>query len=70
MTPHETWQRVPSKDAHPDELQKRERCLLRQLDGPRAARVAPLAGLTREQLDEAGGVRGTDDGGAGPRAAG
>jgi hypothetical protein len=36
------------------------RDLLRQLDGSRAARVALLAGMTREELEAVGGVQEDD----------
>jgi hypothetical protein len=44
-------------DARREQMRARMRSLMDQLDGTRAARVALLAGLSREQLDAAGGVR-------------
>ena len=44
-------------DARREEMLQRMQDLMRQLDGTRASRVALLAGVTREQLDELGGVR-------------
>lgn len=43
-------------DARRDEMRTRMSTFMEQLDGTRAARVALLAGLTREQLDAVGGV--------------
>lgn len=43
-------------DARRDEMRRRMHELMRQLDGTRASRVALLAGLSREQLEAAGGV--------------
>jgi hypothetical protein len=43
-------------DARREEMRERMRTLMRQLDGTRAARVALLAGLSRDQLDAVGGV--------------
>ncbi|MGH3190905.1 MAG: hypothetical protein ACRDOL_27415 [Streptosporangiaceae bacterium] len=52
-------------DARREEMQAGVRELLSTLDGSRAARIAMLAGMTREELDSVGGVRKTpDDGGA------
>lgn len=48
-------------DARREEMQAGMRELLSQLDGTRAARVAMLAGMTREQLDSVGGVDEEDD---------
>lgn len=39
-----------------EEMQASMRELLSQLDGSRAARVAMLAGMTREELEAVGGV--------------
>jgi hypothetical protein len=39
-----------------EEMQIEMRELLRRLDGVRAARIAMLAGITREELDAVGGV--------------
>jgi hypothetical protein len=47
-------------DARREEMRQRMQDLMRQLDGTRAARVALLAGISREQLDAVGGVRETD----------
>jgi hypothetical protein len=47
-------------DARREKMRQRMQDLMRQLDGTRAARVALLAGLSREQLDAAGGVDETD----------
>jgi hypothetical protein len=47
-------------DARREEMQAGMRELLSELDGSRAARVAMLAGMTREELDSVGGV--TEDG--------
>jgi hypothetical protein len=44
-------------DARREQMRARMRSLMDQLDGTRAARVALLAGLSREQLDAVGGVR-------------
>jgi hypothetical protein len=59
-------------DARRDEMQAGMRELLSTLDGSRAARIAMLAGMTREELDSVGGVE--EDGlgwlgGPGPRCA-
>jgi hypothetical protein len=43
-------------DARREEMQAGMRELLRMLDGSRAARIAMLAGMTREELDSVGGV--------------
>lgn len=43
-------------DARRDDMQANVRELLSQLDGSRAARVAMLAGITREELGAIGGV--------------
>jgi hypothetical protein len=43
-------------DARREEMRQRMQGLMRQLDGTRASRVALLAGLSREELDAAGGV--------------
>jgi hypothetical protein len=43
-------------DARREEMRERMRTLMRQLDGTRAARVALLSGLSREQLEALGGV--------------
>lgn len=43
-------------DARREEMQAGMRALLRELDGSRAARVALLAGMTREELESVGGV--------------
>jgi hypothetical protein len=43
-------------DARREEMQAGMRELLSELDGSRAARVAMLAGMTREELDSVGGV--------------
>ena len=43
-------------DARREEMRQRMQSLMRQLDGTRASRVALLAGLSREELDAAGGV--------------
>jgi len=48
-------------DARREEMRKRMRDLMQQLDGTRASRVALLDGLSREQLDEVGGVNETED---------
>lgn len=47
-------------DVRREEMRQRMRNLMTELDGTRASRVALLAGLTREQLDEIGGVREDD----------
>ncbi|MEV6930948.1 hypothetical protein AB0M46_41550 [Dactylosporangium sp. NPDC051485] len=47
-------------NARREEMRERMRGLMRQLDGTRAARVALLADLSREQLDGVGGVDETD----------
>ncbi|MGB7588376.1 MAG: hypothetical protein WBM00_06670 [Solirubrobacterales bacterium] len=44
-------------DARREEMRARMQDLMRRLDGTRAARVALLAGISREQLDAVGGVR-------------
>lgn len=44
-------------DVRREEMRQRMRNLMTELDGTRASRVALLAGLSREQLDEIGGVR-------------
>ena len=43
-------------DARREEMQAGMRALLSELDGSRAARIAMLAGMTREELDSVGGV--------------
>jgi hypothetical protein len=43
-------------DARREEMQAGMRELLGMLDGSRAARIAILAGMTREELDSVGGV--------------
>ena len=43
-------------DARREEMQAGMRELLSQLDGSRAARIAMLAGMTREELEAIGGV--------------
>ena len=43
-------------DARREEMRRRMNELMRQLDGTRAARVALLANLTPDQLNEVGGV--------------
>ena len=43
-------------NARREEMQAGMRELLSRLDGSRAARVAMLAGMTREELEAAGGV--------------
>ena len=43
-------------NARREEMQAGMRELLSQLDGSRAARVALLAGMTREELEAAGGA--------------
>jgi hypothetical protein len=43
-------------DARREEMQAGMRELLSMLDGRRAARIAMLAGMTREELDSVGGV--------------
>ncbi|MBO0801737.1 MAG: hypothetical protein J2P25_01485 [Nocardiopsaceae bacterium] len=48
-------------NARREEMQAGMRELLRQLDGSRAAQVAMLAGITREELDAVGGVDEEDD---------
>jgi hypothetical protein len=50
-------------DARREEMQAGMRELLSELDGSRASRVAMLAGLTRAELDSAGGPARTTDGG-------
>jgi hypothetical protein len=47
-------------NARREEMQAGMRELLGQLDGSRAARVAMLAGLTREELEAVGGVEEDD----------
>lgn len=47
-------------DARREEMQAGMRELLAELDGSRAARVAMLAGMTREELDSVGGVEEND----------
>jgi hypothetical protein len=57
-------------NARREQMQAGMRELLGQLDGSRAARVAMLAGMTREELEAAGGVEEDDQrwpGGQGPR---
>jgi hypothetical protein len=44
-------------NARRQEMQAGMRDLLSQLDGSRAARVAMLAGMTREELEAVGGVQ-------------
>jgi hypothetical protein len=43
-------------DARREEMQAGMRELLSTLDGSRGARIAMLAGITREELDSVGGV--------------
>ena len=43
-------------DARREEMQAGMRELLSTLDGSRAARIAMLAGMTREELDSVGGL--------------
>jgi streptomycin 6-kinase len=43
-------------DARREEMQAGMRDLLSKLDGSGAARIAMLAGMTREELDSVGGV--------------
>jgi hypothetical protein len=43
-------------DARREEMQAGIRELLSTLDGSRGARIAMLAGMTREELDSVGGV--------------
>jgi hypothetical protein len=43
-------------DARREEMQAGMRELLSTLDGSRAAQIAMLAGMTREELDSVGGV--------------
>ena len=43
-------------DARREEMQAGMRELLSMLDGSREARIAMLAGMTREELDSVGGV--------------
>lgn len=43
-------------DARREEMRRRMHELMRQLDGTRASRVALLAGLTQDQLNEVGGA--------------
>jgi hypothetical protein len=47
-------------NARREEMQAGMRELLSQLDGSRAARVALLAGMTREELESVGGVEEDD----------
>ena len=47
-------------DARREEMQAGMRELLSQLDGSRAARIAMLAGMTREELEAIGGVEEDD----------
>jgi type IV pilus biogenesis protein CpaD/CtpE len=47
-------------NARREEMQAGMRELLSQLDGSRAARVAMLAGMTREELEAVGGVEEDD----------
>lgn len=47
-------------NARREEMQAGMRELLSQLDGSRAARVAMLAGMTREELESVGGVEEDD----------
>ena len=47
-------------NARREEMQAGMRELLSQLDGSRAARVALLAGMTREELEAVGGVEEDD----------
>ncbi len=44
------------QDVRREEMQARMRELLGSLDGSRAARIAMLAGMTREELDSVGGI--------------
>lgn len=43
-------------DVHRDEINAAVRAALSQLDGTRAGRVAMLAGMTKDELDEYGGI--------------
>jgi hypothetical protein len=43
-------------DARREEMQAGMRQLLTELDGTRAARIAMLAGMSREELESVGGV--------------
>jgi hypothetical protein len=43
-------------DARREEMQARMWELISELDGSRAARIAMLAGMTREELESIGGV--------------
>jgi predicted transcriptional regulator len=43
-------------DVHRDEINAAVRSALSQLDGTRAGRVALLAGMTKEELAEYGGI--------------
>jgi hypothetical protein len=43
-------------DARREEMQAGMRQLLTELDGSRAARIAMLAGMSREELESVGGV--------------
>ena len=43
-------------DARREEMRRRMHELMHQLDGTRASRVALLAGLTQDQLNEVGGA--------------
>jgi hypothetical protein len=43
-------------DAQREEMQAGMRQLLTELDGSRAARIAMLAGMSREELESVGGV--------------
>jgi hypothetical protein len=47
---------VIDQDAQREEMRAGMRELLSELDGSRAARVAMLAGMTREELGSVGGV--------------
>ncbi len=44
-------------DARREDMQNRMRDLLSQLDGTQAARLSLLTGISRERIDELGGVR-------------
>lgn len=47
-------------DARREDMQARMQGLLGQLDGTRASRVSLLTGLSRERIEELGGVREND----------
>lgn len=44
-------------ERHRDEINEGVRQALQQLDGSRESRVALLAGMSREKIDELGGLR-------------